>query len=121
MTDDLISRMDAVQATRVGPSDEWSRATKDGYELAATDCMMNILKIPPADRIRQLEVDAREAALVQRLDEARGVIEGLQINLAASISELDLWCIEVNGEGYNSPDSNNALDAARAWLAGGAA
>jgi len=37
MTDDLISRMDAVQATRVGPSDEWSRDTKSGYELAATD------------------------------------------------------------------------------------
>ena len=49
MTDDLISRMDAVQATRVGPSDEWSRDTKSGYELAATDCMMNILKVPPAD------------------------------------------------------------------------
>ena len=47
--DDLISRMDAVQATRVGPSDEWSRDTKSGYELAATDCMMNILKVPPAD------------------------------------------------------------------------
>lgn len=49
MTYDLISRMDAVQATRVGPSDEWSRDTKSGYELAATDCMMNILKVPPAD------------------------------------------------------------------------
>jgi hypothetical protein len=49
MTHDLIRRMDAVQATRVGPSDEWSRDTKSGYELAATDCMMHILKVPPAD------------------------------------------------------------------------
>ena len=48
MTDDLISRMDAVQETRVGPSDEWSRDTKGGYELAATDCMMNVLKIKSA-------------------------------------------------------------------------
>lgn len=46
--DDLISRMDAVQATRVGPSDEWSRDFKDGYEFAATDIMMNVLKIQPA-------------------------------------------------------------------------
>ena len=47
--DDLISRMDAVQATRVGPSDEWSRDFKAGYEFAATECMMNILKVLPAD------------------------------------------------------------------------
>jgi hypothetical protein len=46
--DDLIRRMDAVQACQVGPSDEWSRSTKSGYYQAATDCYMNILKIPPA-------------------------------------------------------------------------
>jgi hypothetical protein len=62
---------------------------------------------------------AANAALVERLEEARGVIEGLQINLAASIGELNLWCIEDNGEGYNSPYANNALDSARAFLAGG--
>lgn len=49
MSDDLIRRMDAVQACQVGPSDEWSRSTKSGYNQAATDCAMNILKIPRAD------------------------------------------------------------------------
>ena len=44
----LINRMDAVQACQVGPSDEWAKATKDGYNQAATDCAFNILKIKPA-------------------------------------------------------------------------
>jgi hypothetical protein len=61
MMADLIERMDAVQATRVGPSDEGSSATKDGYELAATDCMMNILQIPPAAEV--LRLTARIAQL----------------------------------------------------------
>lgn len=43
---DLIRRMDAVQACQVGPSDEWSQSTKSGYNQAATDCAMNILRIP---------------------------------------------------------------------------
>ena len=45
---DLIHRMDAMQACQVGPSDEWAKATKDGYNRAATDCAFNILKIKPA-------------------------------------------------------------------------
>ena len=45
---DLIHRMDAIQACQVGPSDEWSKATKSGYEQAATDCQRNILRIKPA-------------------------------------------------------------------------
>ena len=45
---DLIRRMDAIQACQVGPSDEWARATKDGYNQAATDCQRNILRIEPA-------------------------------------------------------------------------
>ena len=52
---DLIKRMDAIQACQVGPSDEWSKATKSGYEQAATDCAMNILRIAPA------ALDAAEA------------------------------------------------------------
>lgn len=43
---DLILRMDAVQACQVGPSDEWSRDTKSGYNQAATDCATNILHVP---------------------------------------------------------------------------
>ena len=45
---DLIHRMDAVQACQVGPSDEWAKATKDGYNQAATDCSLNIMRIEPA-------------------------------------------------------------------------
>lgn len=70
MTDDLISRMDAVQATRVGPSDEWSRDTKSGYELAATDCMMNILKVLPAD------LSSTQGAVAMR-DVASAVVAGM--------------------------------------------
>jgi len=43
---DLIFRMDAVQACQAGPSDEWSKATKDGYNQAATDCARNMLRVP---------------------------------------------------------------------------
>jgi len=43
---DLIRRMDAVQACQVGPSDEWSKSTRGGYNQAATDCAMNILRVP---------------------------------------------------------------------------
>ena len=69
MTDDLISRMDAVQATRVGPSDEWSRDTKGGYELAATDCMMNVLKIKTAaDLSSPLGAVAMREAAVAEID-----------------------------------------------------
>jgi len=60
---DLIRRMDAVQACQVGPSDEWSRDTKSGYSQAATDCAMNILRIP-ADTV-QAQID--EARLRETL------------------------------------------------------
>lgn len=80
MTYDLISRMDAVQATRVGPSDEWSRDTKSGYELAATDCMMNILKVPPADLSLPLGAVAMRDAMVKALDE-RGQREQVDFGL----------------------------------------
>jgi hypothetical protein len=42
---DLISRHMAVAACAIGPSDEWSKATRSGYERAALDCTMNILRI----------------------------------------------------------------------------
>jgi hypothetical protein len=57
---DLIRRMDAVQACQVGPSDEWSRDTKSGYNQAATDCAMNMLRVPavqPDARIEALQAD----------------------------------------------------------------
>jgi len=55
---DLIRRMDAVQACQVGPSDEWSRSTQSGYYQATTDCYMNILKIQPAAQPAPVTVDA---------------------------------------------------------------
>ena len=57
---DLIRREDAVQACQVGPSDEWSRDTKSGYNQAATDCAMNMLRVPavkPSDTV-QPQIDA---------------------------------------------------------------
>lgn len=72
---DLIRRMDAVQACQVGPSDEWSRDTKSGYSQAATDCAMNILRIPTSTV--QAQIDAavaeerkRNAGKVARLEAA---------------------------------------------------
>jgi hypothetical protein len=54
--DDLIRRMDAVQACQVGPSDEWSKSTRGGYNQAATDCAMNILRVPAVrPRVKPLE------------------------------------------------------------------
>lgn len=53
---DLIRRMDAIQACQVGPSDEWARATKDGYNQAATDCQRNILRIEPAPNAGAVKV-----------------------------------------------------------------
>jgi hypothetical protein len=59
---DLIRRMDAIQACQVGPSDEWSRDTKSGYNQAATDCAMNILRVPAVPA--QAQIDA--AVLAER-------------------------------------------------------
>ena len=66
------------------------------------------------------ELTAANAALMVRAEAARGVVDRLDCNLRASLCELCLWSIEDSGEIYNSPDANMALDAARAWLAGGA-
>ena len=65
---DLIRRIDAVQACQVGPSDEWSRSTKDGYNQAATDCAMNILRIPAVHMATNAELEAlRKAAGIPHL------------------------------------------------------
>jgi len=48
---DLIRRIDAMQACQVGPSDEWAKATKDGYNQAATDCAMAILRVDSAPTV----------------------------------------------------------------------
>ena len=61
---DLISRMDAIQACQVGPSDEWAKATKGGYTQAATDCARNILRIEP-------QPDPRDAVIAQLVEAAK--------------------------------------------------
>ena len=63
---DMISRMDAIQACQVGPSDEWSKSTKSGYEQAATDCQRNILRIKPA--ALEPHPDPRDAVIAQLVE-----------------------------------------------------
>lgn len=63
--DDLIRRMDAIRACQVGPSDEWSKSTKDGYNQAATDCAMNILRIPTSTDLADALAVPEIAALVK--------------------------------------------------------
>ena len=75
---DPIHRMDAIQACQVGPSDEWSKATKSGYEQAATDCQRNILRIKPA--AIEPQPDPRDeviARLVEALDELADLTDDL--------------------------------------------
>ena len=114
---DLIRREDAVQACQVGPSDEWSRDTKSGYNQAATDCATSILRVPavkPSDTVQpQIDAavksereqcakvaDAQEAVATAReekadedgSDWADGVVFGTKIgarNIAAAIRKGD--------------------------------
>lgn len=64
---DLIRRIDAMQACQVAPSDEWSKATKGGYNQAATDCAMAILRVAPApaanDEVASYKMAAMECEL----------------------------------------------------------
>ena len=62
---DLIRRIDAMQACQVGPSDEWSKATKDGYNQAATDCAMAILRVAPVSAANDEVAKPAPAVTVQ--------------------------------------------------------
>ena len=70
---DMIRRIDAMQACQVGPPDEWARATKSGYNQAATDCAMNILRLEPVatSSAAQIAADTRVQALVEALEKIR--------------------------------------------------
>lgn len=73
---DLIRRIDAIHACQVGPSDEWSTSTKDGYIFAATECSMNILRIPRTIDPAQIRAEAlREAAASVRAGDTVLVIQ----------------------------------------------
>ena len=92
MTDDLIKRLEDATG-------DWPGQSLLG-EAAA--------------RIRQLEADlAANAALVKRLDEARGVIEA---SFREGFNSYETACSPRNSE-----ESAWYESAARAWLAGGAA
>jgi type II secretory pathway component PulM len=72
------------------------------------------------DRIRQLEADlaatlAANAALVQRLDEARGVLKAI-----ANATSQE-WDDQLHGMVEVASDAEELAEAARAFLAGGAA
>ena len=86
MAVDLISRMSAIQACQIGPSDEWSRSTKSGYAQAATDCAFNILKI--------------QAAIEPAPDPRDAVIARLEADLAESNRRRDGW--KEKAEGYDA-------------------
>ena len=76
--DDLIRRMDAVQACKVGPSDEWSRSTKSGYNQAAMDCAMNILRLAAA--LPAVQPDARIKGYEEAYQYALHLAEALREN-----------------------------------------
>ena len=69
---DLIRRIDAMQACQVAPSDEWSKATKDGYNQAATDCAMALLKCEPVPPTLSAAMELPEVrALLEALRDMR--------------------------------------------------
>jgi hypothetical protein len=84
---DLISRMDAIQACEVGPSDEWAKATKSGYTQAATDCARNILRIKPQpdprDEVIATLVEALSMAQLWLDYDGRYDMQGINAALAA--------------------------------------
>ncbi len=59
--DDLIRRIDAIQACQVGSSDGWAFATKSGYNQAALDCARNILQVKPSRTLTPTPVDVSPA------------------------------------------------------------
>lgn len=104
---DLIRRIDAMQACQVGPSDEWAKATKDGYNQAATDCAMAILRIAPisstAPAVLPLLPDMVDAAT------AAGVVvwwdnEAQEIKMAVTVREAARVLLGVFEDPYaNAP------------------
>ena len=92
---DLIRRKDAVQACQVGPSDEWSRSTKSGYNQAATDCAMNILRIPAVQPCHVNETPKSEHDAVNMLtlaaerDRLAAAVDAVMADRARIIEERD--------------------------------
>ncbi len=72
---DLIPRHMAVSACAIGPSDEWSKSTRSGYEQAALDCTMNILRIEnePPNTLAAF-TDAELLAAAMQLPDVRALV-----------------------------------------------
>jgi hypothetical protein len=89
MTDDFIRRIDAMQACQVGPSDEWSKSTRDGYNQAATDCAMNMLRVPAVTV--QAQIDAAVAAERERCAKVADAQEALATAREEKTDDEDDW------------------------------
>ncbi len=99
---DLIWRIDAMQACQVAPSDEWSKATKGGYNQAATDCAAAILRVAPVpaanDEVASYKMAAMECeleckALRAQRDDAWGRADHA-LALAADVIDRDIKKIQ---------------------------
>ena len=77
---DLIRRIDAMQACQVAPSDEWSKATKGGYNQAATDCAMALLKCEPVPPTLSAAME---------LPEVRAMVGALERECALTQAQVD--------------------------------
>lgn len=102
---DLIRRMDAMQACQVGPSDEWARATKDGYNQAATDIAMNVLRIPAATppEVNALVAEYMLNHLIEGPSERIGRKNAVR-GMAVRIGVYDLFCADLAArEARNAP------------------
>ena len=87
---DLIRRIDAMQACQVAPSDEWSKATKGGYNQAATDCAMALLKCEPVPPTLSaaLEALAEIGAVVTAIEGADSLDKEIIRNIRTRIAAL---------------------------------
>ena len=99
---DLIRRIDAMQACQVAPSDEWAKATKDGYNQAATDCAMAILRVAPVPaandevasyKMASMECELECKALRAQRDDA-WVRADHALALAADVIDRDIKKIQ---------------------------
>ena len=95
---DLIRRIDAMQACQVAPSDEWSKATKGGYNQAATDCAMALLKCEPVPPTLSAAMELPEVrAMKEALELARNRLQRLAIEFPTESEgryEVNEWVEE---------------------------
>jgi len=113
-------------ADEEGPMSDYEGAAKLALNslapLLTADPQARLTRAEADARIRQLEADlaatlAANAALVQRLDEARNLLGKLH----DASSKVASAYARKGGEGFAVKESHGPIMAARAFLAGGAA